>query len=161
MDSNLTPLKGQISSQILSYLLAGVTGAVGILNWFKLREVQKAVVTHSGASIWSWQAIDNFTFLGLGIIWLCIVLFSQYYYEKGCKKKRVWKNFFLITGIQLLLLFLSYLPAVLLGNQNIDVSLLLYIGAQFITGAGLLFFAFYRPSKTDGEKPVKNMENEG
>lgn len=142
MDSKLEPVKNKILPQIISHLLAGITGVIGVLNWFKLRETQKLIVAHSGINIWSWKAIDNFTFLGFGIIWLCVVLFSQYYYEIGYKKNKIWKKFSFITGVQLLLLFITYIIGTLYGIEKTNTLTVVYIAALCIIGLGLIVFSF-------------------
>lgn len=99
--------KDIIVGNVASHVLAGVTGVVGLFAWFKLRTVQSVLVVVSDVTIWAWRFIDMSSFLILGLIWLITVLFSQYYYQKGYEKGRLWRNFNLVTGIIFLILALS------------------------------------------------------
>lgn len=142
MDTNIEPVKQKIIHFVVSYLLSGVTGFIGIWDWFKLREMQKIIVAYSDVSVWSWKAIDNFTFVILGIIWLTVVLVSQHVYEKGFKNGRTWKIFTIITGIQLLSIFFTYLAAVLYKVQVTNFMTILYMLLQLFIGAGLLLLSY-------------------
>jgi hypothetical protein len=101
---------------LISYLLSGVTGVIGIFNWFKLREAEKLIVANNNSNVWSWKAIDNFALILLGILWLSLVFFCQYFYEKGYYSSRLFKRFSMVTGIQLLLLFITYLAIMMNGR---------------------------------------------
>jgi len=111
VDSNLEPVKKRILAQVWSYILAGLTGILGVFNWLAIRELQRLVVVFSGITVWAWRAIDQFTFIFLGIIWLCLVYFSQNYYEKGFWNKKMLKRFSILTVIQAVILFLAYFAA--------------------------------------------------
>lgn len=142
MDTNIEPIKQKIIRFVVSYLLSGVTGFIGIWDWFKLREMQRIIVAYSGISVWSWKAIDNFTFVTLGIIWLTVVLVSQHVYGKGFKNGRTWKIFTIITGIQLLIIFFTYLTAVIYKVQVTNFMTVLYMLLQFFIGVVLLLLPY-------------------
>lgn len=111
MDSNLAPVKSRILAQVWSYFLSGLTGILGVLNWLAIRELQRLVVVFSGITVWAWRSIDQFSFIILGIIWLCLVYFSQNYYEKGFWKKSMLKRFSIIILIQAVILIVAYFAA--------------------------------------------------
>lgn len=99
--------KQLIIGGVASHLLAGVTGFVGLLAWFKLRTVQAVLVVVSDVTVWAWRFIDMSTFMIFGLIWLIVVLFSQHYYQKGYEKGRLIRNFTFVTGIVFAVLALS------------------------------------------------------
>jgi hypothetical protein len=76
-----------IVGSVASHVLAGVTGFVGLLAWFKLRTVQSVLVIVTDVTTWAWRFIDMASFMIFGLIWLIVVLFSQHYYQKGYEKK--------------------------------------------------------------------------
>jgi len=101
-------LRKKVLAQVLSYISAGVTAVIGALNWFAIREFQRILVVYVGVSPWAWRAIDLFTFMILGILWLCGVYLSQDYYEKGYWKAELLKRLLTITGVQLFVLLVFY-----------------------------------------------------
>lgn len=147
MQSNMFPLNKKLIPQVISYLLASITGIIGIYDWFKLREMQKVIVVNSGVSVWSWRAFDLFTFLILGIVWLSLVLYSQYYYEKGYKKGKMLKNFSRITGFQLIILFVAHLIPVLYEHKQLSVLFIIYIVGLCIIGCIVLGFSYIRRTR--------------
>jgi len=117
MNSDLEPAKNRVFALVLSHLLAGLTGIIGVFNWLEIRELQRLVVVFSGISVWAWRAIEIFTFIIVGIIWLCLVYFSQDYYEKGFWKKKMLIRFSKIIGIQVMILLLVYFAAHLIRTR--------------------------------------------
>jgi hypothetical protein len=135
---------------IVSYLLSAFTGALGILNWMMLRETVITVITHSSINKWSWRAIDNFSFVLFGMIWLTLVLYSQHYYLKGANQGRLWRNFSLITGIQALLLFVCHMTSRLIGAASSNSLQLFILAMECIIG-----IAFIVLSRTAARKSEK------
>ncbi|OAS87814.1 MULTISPECIES: hypothetical protein [Metabacillus] len=87
----------------LAYLFSAVTAFIGILLWFTIRETLMVTLTYVSFNFWSLPAIDNFSFLILGIGWLILVYFSYYYYQKGFKEGKALSKILRITGVQTLL----------------------------------------------------------
>jgi len=108
MDNNLEPVRKKVLAQIISYMLTGITGGIGVVCWFALRELQRLIVVFGGVSVWAWRAIDLFTFIVLGISWLCLVYLSQSYFEKGYWKKSLFKRVILVNGVQTFLILVAY-----------------------------------------------------
>lgn len=118
----------------LSLLLAAVSGVIGILNWIMLRTLVLTLLALSPINSWSWRAIDNFSFLLFGMIWLSFVLYIQHYYLKSAEKKRLGRNAAFVTGIQLLLLLACQLPPFVSGTAQLNTSNLLILSIQCIIG---------------------------
>ncbi|PZE19517.1 hypothetical protein [Paenibacillus xerothermodurans] len=139
--------KRKWAHMLLAYVLSAVVGAFGLVNWIVLRELQLALVVHSSISRWSWQAIDNFSFLLFGMIWLSFVLFSQYYFAKATDTSRLWSRCLAIVGIQVLLLFTCQCIPMVLAIKQYDFTGAVLIVVEGLLGAGLLFLAGHLRSK--------------
>jgi len=83
---------------VLSYLLAAVTGIVGVVLWLLGRSLVLKLLQSSAISHWAWGAIDKFSFLLLAIAWLVLVLVSRNYYERGSQKGKLWPRFLRVFG---------------------------------------------------------------
>jgi lipid-A-disaccharide synthase-like uncharacterized protein len=94
---------------VLSYILSGVTGLIGLFYWFSFRKTVNIIMVNSSVRTWSWQFIDLSTFIFFGIVWLILVLLSQYLYEKELVKRWIPPLFMIISVIQGLLFLVSYL----------------------------------------------------
>jgi len=97
---------------------------------------------------WSASAIDKITFLFLGIVWLVLAIFSEDYYRTSISKNRLWKSFYLITGIQLLFLFAAhFLPFLLVGVRSFTwIDYILFAG-ELGGGLVLLVIALHSLSR--------------
>lgn len=130
-------------SYFLCYLLWAITGALGFLDLIAARSLSLTVMGVVSLSRWVAPAIDKFIFLTLGILWLALVIFCEYYYRRSLLKKKLWQSFFLITGIELLFLFLAHItPHLLIGLRGLNwFNLLIIAGGEGGGGAVLLFLA--------------------
>jgi len=133
--------KNKKISMLLAFLLSSITGLVGIMLWFTLRETLMVVITVSDISVWSHSAIDNFSFLLLGIGWLVLVYFSQYFYQKGYRQGKLIANFSLITGLQVLFFFICKLIMLTIGFTT-GIGQVFTAGIEALIGIGLLVYAF-------------------
>lgn len=134
----------------LSYVFATVTGFIGLMNWILLRESVLVLMSYYSVSTWSAPAIDNFSFLMFGIIWLIVVFFSQNFYLNGLRTKKLWRNFSLITAIQILLLVLCQLLPFIVGYRVFDVANLILIGVEILIGIVMTIYAVVATSKRKG-----------
>lgn len=123
---------------LFSYLMATFTGALGLLNWLLFRSFVLDFLPHSTIKKEAWRAVDNFTFVIFGILWLFLVLFGQHYYKKGLQRRKSGHHFFLITGIQLLLLMVCQVAPYILGWNKWNLSALLYPFIECVLGVGLI-----------------------
>jgi hypothetical protein len=133
--------KKEVLNVFVSYLLSACTGALGLLNWMMLRETVLTVITHSSIDKWSWRAIDNFSFVIFGMLWLSLVLYAQHYYLKGANQGRLWRNFLLVTGIQALLLFVSHMTPRLIGAANFNSAQWFILVMECIIGIAFIILS--------------------
>lgn len=127
----------------LCYLLWIITGALGFLSLIAARGLCLVILVAASFNPWAARAVDKFIFIFLGIIWLVLVIFSEYYYRDSVPKKKLWKSFSLITGIQLLFLFFTHLiPPLMLGIKELNWINYLLIGGELSGGIVLLLVAF-------------------
>ena len=97
---------------------------------------------------WSASAIDKIIFLFLGIVWLVLAIFSEYYYRESISKNRLWKSFSLITGIQLLFLFAAdFLPLLLVGVRSFTWMDYILFAGDLGGGLVLLVVALHSSSR--------------
>jgi len=127
--------------KLLSYLVTVFTMVLGLLNWMALQNVLQFLLVNSSISRASWAAIEDFSFVLLGIVWLCIVLYSQHYYAKGVKKKKLWRNASFLTGIQVLLLFVCEAIPMLWGSGTGSAVSWLLAVLLFIVGVACIVFS--------------------
>lgn len=142
---------------LLSYGLSACAGALGLLNWVMLRELQLALVKNSPISPWSWQAIDHFSFLLFGMMWLSFVLFIQHYFAKGAGCGRLWSRATATIGIQLLLLFACQAMPLLLGIVRFGAAGAAMLVAEAAAGAGLAALGRYLAVKANYRTKGRNV----
>lgn len=130
----------KILPYILAYLLWIVTAALGFLDLIMARKLCLTLMAMISFNRWVAGAVDKFSFLIFGIIWLILVIFSEYYYRRSIFKKRLWQNFSLVTRLQLLFLFLTHLIPLPLSGLKIGRYTLLATGAELTGGLALLLF---------------------
>ena len=137
----------RISSYVLCYLLWGITIALAFLNLIVARNLYLTIMGVLSVQSWSASAIDKITFLFLGIVWLVLAIFSEYYYRESISKNRLWKSFSLITGIQLLFLFAAhFLPFLLVGVRNFTWIYYIFFAGEL--GGGLVLLVVARHSSS-------------
>jgi len=107
MSYDFRSTKEIILSQIFSYILATITGAIGLVTWFELRVMIKLFIASSNLYWLSWSLADMVPFVLFGLLWLITVLYCQYYFEKNCKTKNGWKSFFWVTGLEAFVLAIA------------------------------------------------------
>jgi len=138
----------RISPYVLCYFLWGITIALAFLNLIGARGLYLTIMGVLSVQSWSASAIDKITFLFLGIVWLVLAIFSEYYYRTSISKNRLWKSFSLITGIQLLFLFAAhFLPFLLVGIRRFTwIDYILFAG-ELGGGLVLLVVALHSSSR--------------
>jgi len=126
-------MKGNFESgkkiSLFQYFIVGlmviITGLLGLLDWLMLREMILSLLLVSSIDPWSWSAIDKFTFILFGVIWLIIIYLSAHYYRKGIVNKRLWSYFLLITGIEIIILFLTHILPTMAGKGQYSIVLMI------------------------------------
>ncbi|MBM7680281.1 putative ferric reductase [Pullulanibacillus pueri] len=144
MNPNLNSNKKTAMSTLVSYLLAAITGMIGFLNWFMLRNLVLTYMATSSIKQEAWRAVDSFTFVVFGILWLFVVIFSQYYYLKGTRHKKLMHHFCLMTSGQIFLLAACQIVPALFGMRAWHIDSILVFCVECIIGGGLIGIAKHR-----------------
>ncbi|WP_248926216.1 hypothetical protein [Paenibacillus hamazuiensis] len=139
MKSEPSASKKWIAGIVAASLLSAVSAVLGLLNWIILREAEQTIVVRSSISRWSWQAIDSFSFLLLGMAWLSFVLFVQHYLMKAPDVRSLWGRALCVIGAQTLLLFACRLAATALGPAGTGLSQTVILIAEGALGTGLSY----------------------
>lgn len=95
--------------KVLAIVLTSVIGAFGLVNWFYIREAIMTLLMYYKVDPFAWRAIDNFSMVGLGMLWLVLVLVSPYILLRADSARGFWKNASLIAGVQLVVLIICLL----------------------------------------------------
>lgn len=145
--TTLVKLTKQIIPYLLCYLLWAITAALAFLNLLLARRLFLAILSAFSVSSWSAAAIDKVIFIFFGVLWLSLVVFSEYYYRDSISKNRLWKSFSLVTGIQLLFLFVARLtPLLIVGVRRFTWVNYLLAAGELGGGIVLLVIAFHSSS---------------
>jgi hypothetical protein len=121
--------------RILAILITGCVGVLGLVIWFYARELLMAMLIHFKVSAYKWRAIDNFSTVGFGLLWLVLVLVSPSIFLRGKSSILFWKNVSLVVGILLLLLFICHITPWFLGITMLSK---VYLPLALIEGAACL-----------------------
>lgn len=146
MNSNLKKSSFFTYLSILSLTI--VSGALGLVLWFIIRDTMLTILIYTNFNGWKVPAIDNFSFLILGIAWLIFILVIHHQFTKGIKKGILLIQFFIISGGQLLLLsFCEMLMVLLDSNKNLNIIII----SELIVGILLIVTAIFikRQKKSD------------
>lgn len=134
-----------MTPHFISFLLACITGGLGVIIWFVLRELLLTMLFISKISPWAWAAIQNFSLVFVGIIWLGLFYLTQLYYENAIKKKTIFRSLAFVLSIELFLLFVCQLIPLLLGitgNHTMDYIIVI---AEAVATTFLVYFFIQYP----------------
>ena len=103
--------------------------ALGMTNWDRYLE----------------HALNQFGFLVLAIVGLCVIIFAEFYYRTGVQNQRLVQRFSLITFIEVLAVALAHLVQWIGGIVlELPISPIFFIVELAIS---ILFFALYWRAK--------------
>lgn len=140
-------MKTKWTQWLLVYLFWVITAGLGFLCLISARNLSLLVLYAFTASRWVAPAVDKFTFLILAVLWLILVIFTEYYYRGAVPKNILWKHFSLITSIELFFLSGSHLiPILIVSKSKIYGGSFLLPGIELI--GGIIFFACSVRKKT-------------
>ena len=123
----------------IALVMSLVTGGLGFLLLFMLRDLVVALLMHSDISRWAWQAIDNFALIIFVIFWLSGVLVAQHYYTQGLRKGVAGRRFLLVTGVLFVLFFIIAALPGFLGIGDFAGSIWALIAVTGVIGLGLIY----------------------
>ena len=124
----------------VAYVLTVITGLLGLLDLLMLREMILLLLLASSINPLSWAAIDKFSFVLFAMTWLVVVYVSIHYYQKGFVNKRIWSYFLFITGVQMIILFLTHILPILVRKGQYSIALTMLEG---IIGIACIVSSFY------------------
>ena len=132
---------------ILVYVFWVITAGLGFLCLTSARNLSLSILYVFSAGRWVAPVVDKMIFLALGILWLVLVIFAEYYYREAVPKNVLWKHFSLITAIELFCLSGSHLiPILIISETKVSGGSLLLPVIELM--AGIIFFACLVRKKT-------------
>ncbi len=133
-DERRTLIQGAIA-----LVMSLVTGGLGFLLLFMLRDLIVTLLRHSDISHWAWAAIDNFALIFFVILWLSGVLVAQHYYMQGLRKAVAGRRFLVVTGVIFVLYFLVAAIPGFLGLGDFAGHIWALIAVAGVIGLGLIY----------------------
>lgn len=129
------------SRYVLAYLLWAVSVALAIMALLTWRSSAMIILGVTPWNRYVEHALNQFGFLFLAIVGLCVIVFAEHYYRTGVEKWRLFMRFFGVTFTELLFIAAAHL-ARLIGLQLLSlptnslwpfllVEVALCIGAYF------------------------------
>ena len=129
---------------MLAYLLWFVSIVLAFVNLLKWRSSAMIILGITSWDRYLEHALNQFGFLFLAILGLIIIVFTEFYYRTGVEKNQLFRRFFLITLIELILLTLAdlaYVVGSIVLNFFASQSLIILIVELLLCG---VVFVLYR-----------------
>jgi hypothetical protein len=147
------------------YLVWVFICALGLWTAFLIRDsiFNTLMVVYAKDEItrfWVVRALDKFVFIGLGLIWLALVVIVEDYLKNSLEKNDLFKRFAWIGGIEIalfsLLNFFLYTQG---GGRLTDTGILIIGGGGTLLGVGLIiaYVMLRRKSKKRNNKQSQAM----
>ena len=99
---------------LLCYLLWLITSALGMLGVLIARAVIDKAYIALRLNPWAFRAVDNWSLLLLGLMWLVFVIACEGYYREGMLQSKLWPRFAKVTGAEGLLVGVGYVVQLLI-----------------------------------------------
>lgn len=135
--------KNKFLSTFLTLLYTTISAFIGLVIWFQMRDAFIQTLVHLDFDRWKLPAADHFSFLLLGIIWLIFVFVIHHLYTKSVKKNRLTSLFILVSGYEVLLLFVCQAILLLLSDVVEAISLFI-VSMEFLIGFLLIAISIYK-----------------
>lgn len=157
MSSNLHEAnrRGLYFYKVISLVLSAGIGALGLLIWFYLREAIMTMLMVFGVDPFAWRAVDNFSTVLLGMLWLTLVLISPHVMLKGGTGVRFWKQAALLFGLQLAVLAASQLVPWALGAANASAASVPLMAAEAVGCLLLIGYYVFGKNEVQGRRERK------
>ncbi|MCB0081315.1 MAG: hypothetical protein KDE47_10305 [Caldilineaceae bacterium] len=137
-------MNSNTSRYLLAYLLWFVSIVLAFVNLLKWRSSAMIILGITSWDRYLEHALNQFGFLFLAILGLIIIVFTEFYYRTGVEKNQLFRRFFLITLIELILLTLAdlaYVVGSIVLNFFAPQSLIILIVELLLCG---VVFVLYR-----------------
>jgi len=142
MDPFLKRERRRANAALLSWVLVLVPAALGLAVWMSFHRTTEIALAVSEISIWSWDAIKTFAFIGYGLVWLAAVFLMQHLLYRSAVRNGLWSRMAQLNALLLLLLAGSHAVRFLLGASDMSVRALLQILLE--AGLAAALYAQYR-----------------
>lgn len=109
------------SRYVLAYTLWAVSVVLAIMALLSWRSSAMIILGVTPWNRYLEHALNQFGFLFLAILGLCVIVFTEYYYRTGVEKERLFIRFFFVTFVELLFLTGAHL-ARLVGSIMLEIS---------------------------------------
>ncbi|KRG13138.1 MULTISPECIES: hypothetical protein [Lederbergia] len=140
--------KGQATILKLTVLgLATISAGIALGLWFVIRDTLMTYLLYLSFDKWKIPAVDNFSFVLLGIGWLIYVFLIHYKLTKSLESRKLFSTFLIVCGYQILLLFLCNVSRLLFIGHSEWSSVFLRGGELAISLACLLIAYSWRAKK--------------
>jgi hypothetical protein len=77
---------------VACYALWLALSALGVWLLFALRPVMFGLAIRLRLNPWQVRALDNFSFVSFGLIWLVGILLLEHSLRQGVEKRRLWRR---------------------------------------------------------------------
>lgn len=154
--------KSNVIQYILAYVCWAVSTLLGILILNLERETILLSLTLSAAEITdkteafykslSIGAVSTWAWLFIGLITLVMLVGFEHLYRGAVPKGRLWKIFFLVSGIQIIILFLIHTIYIFLnrGFRPITwVSIAILVGEALLAVLFIVLYSAWRRKSSD------------
>ncbi|MEK3890529.1 hypothetical protein [Bacillus sp. FSL K6-3431] len=145
--------KNVVLANGLVLFMSAISACVGLVLWFMIRDTLMVILLYNSFNKWKLPAVDNFTFLILGMTWLVFVLMAHYFYNKGMKHGSFLAHFFFISGIQAFLLLICEVIMFSVDSSK-GINSILLISGECLIGLILVFFALRRNLNQPKDKKI-------
>ncbi len=129
---------------VLAYLIWAITF---VLTLFTLLQWRNSLFVVLGMTPWNRYAentINQFSFLALAIVGLCVIVFAEHYYRTGVESGMLFARFFRVSFMLMVILLMAHV-ALLVGQVvlalPVGLTLLIFVAEAVIC---ILFYWFYR-----------------
>lgn len=128
----------------LAYLFWAITVALAFVALLVWRSTALIILGMTPWDRYIEHALNQFGFLLLAIIGLCVIIFAEYYYRTGVEKRCVLRRFLLLSSIEVLVIALAH-GVQWIGGIVLDIptSPLFFV---IELGLGILLIVLYRRS---------------
>ena len=87
-------------ARVLAAALTVVTIALGLLDWVVMMTFVLHPLTHAYTKPTSWRLWDNIAVVVFTLIWLVLVYWCAYAYQRAVERHRLWQLFAKVTLVQ-------------------------------------------------------------
>jgi|YelNatPaOPRAMG01_1025707.scaffolds.fasta_scaffold01546_6 hypothetical protein len=131
-------MKSKFLNYLICYIFWAISSSFAIYLVLVARSFYLKIMPFLTRNIWAINFWDKLFIVLIATIGLCFIIGLESYYQKGMKKNKLFARFFLITGIEILILFmLQNIPLFLYGFNFSIINSLLKFG-QLIFGLFLI-----------------------